>query len=190
MKTQLILLFLFFTVTSAFAQEKLEREYRIKQSEVPSKALDFVRSSFGTGKIKWYGEDNLSGKAIEAKGKQGGNLYSVKFNTAGDLQDVEVVVSFNNLPETTRKAIATQLDLNFSKYRIQKTQVQWLADSKVLSSLIRQEPAPGKHVINYEITVRGTKNRQTGYYEFLMDENGKVIRTSTIIERNSHNLIY
>lgn len=190
MKTHLFLLILLFVVTASFSQEKLEREYRIKQSEAPLKALEFVRGSFGNTRMKWYGEENLIGKAIEAKGKLEGSLYSIKFDTDGSLQDVEMVVSYQSLPESTRAAIEKQMDLNFSKYRIQKTQVQWLGEPKVLSSLIKKETPQGKHVINYEITLRGTKDRQTDYHEFLVDDSGGVIRRSKIIERNSHNLIY
>lgn len=190
MRTRILLLILTFAASAGYSQEKLEREYRIKESVVPLKALEFIAGNAGTAKMKWYGEENLNGKAIEAKGKLDGKLYSIKFNTDGNLQDVEMVVSFNNLPETTRAAIENQLALLFSKYRIQKTQVQWLGDPKVLSSLIKKEDTNGKYVINYEITLRGTKNRQTDYHEFLFNEKGDVIRSSKIIERNSHNLIY
>ncbi|MES3016874.1 MAG: hypothetical protein V4721_03800 [Bacteroidota bacterium] len=190
MKLTLSLLIFSFVVTAAFSQEKLEREYRIRQSDVPSIAIQFIQGSFGIAKIKWYGEENLTGKAIEAKTKLDGMLYSVKFDTSGALQDVEIVVDYNSLPENTQAAITKQLAAHFSKFRIQKTQIQWLSSPEVLSALIKKESVQGKHVINYEITLKGTKDGDTDYHEFLLSENGEVLRKSKIIERNSHNLIY
>jgi len=190
MKSCLILLILLITTTTGFSQEKLEREYRIKQCKVPLKALEFMRESFGSIGMKWYGEENLNGKNIEAKIKHNGMLFSVKFDTSGILQDVEMVVNYNTLPETTRATIEKQLVLLFSKYRIQKTQIQWLGNPKVLSSLIKRVNIQERHVVNYEITLEGRKESRTEYFEFLFNESGEVIRQSKIIQRNNHNLIY
>ena len=81
MKRSFLLLTLLFHLTLAYSQNKSEREYRIKSSEVPAKALEYVESNFQDVRMKWYGEENLDGKAVEAKGKKQGNLYSVKFET-------------------------------------------------------------------------------------------------------------
>ncbi len=190
MKKPLFIFFLLFISAGSFSQEKLEREYRIKQDSVPSKALDFVHAAIGSAGIKWYGEDNLYGKAIEAKSKVEGRLYSIKFDIGGTLQDVEVLVDYNSLPQLTRDIIETQLKIEFSKYRVKKTQIQWLGEPTILSALIKKESPNGKPVVNYEITLKGTKDKRTEYYEFLINEGGEVIRISKIIERNSHNLIF
>ncbi len=190
MKTSLGILFLFFSITVAYSQDKLEREYRIKQSEVPATALEFIESTFENIQVKWYGEDNLNGKAIEAKGRYESKLYSIKFTTEGALQDVEVVIDFNTIPENVKTVIEKNLESRFSKIRIQKTQMQWLGSTADLKALIKGQKVTGTYSTNYEITLKGTKDRRTEYYEILSDYKGELIRESKILLRNNHHLIY
>lgn len=190
MKNYLIFLTLLAQIPLAYSQDKLEREYRIKQSEVPAKALKYVESSFENIKMKWYGEDNLNGKAIEAKGKRQGNLYSIKFSTNGDLQDIEMVIKFNSIPGNAKTAIEKNLQNRFSKFRVQKAQIQWLGKEADLAALINGERVPGAYTTNYEITFQGTKDRRTDYYEILSNDKGELIRESRIVQRNNHHLIY
>lgn len=190
MKSILATLLLFFTITNAFSQDKLEREYRIKQSDVPAKAVEFVKSSFDKVKIKWYGEENLDGKAIEAKGKYEGKLYSIKFDTNGVLQDIEMVINFSTIPENIRLKIERNLESRFSRFRVQKTQKQWLGNENDLKALAKGENASGAYSTNYEITLQGTKDRRTDYYEVLANDKGEIIRESKIVQRNNQHLIY
>lgn len=190
MKKYILLIVLFSQFTLSYSQDKQEREYRIKRSEVSAKALQYVERNFEGVRIKWYGEENLDGKAIEAKGKRDGKLYSVKFSTDGDLQDIEMVVSFNSIPENVKNAVEKNLDKRFSKFRIQKTQIQWVGDAAELAALIRGEKITGTYATNYEITLQGTKDRRTDYYEVLADYKGEIVRESRIVQRTNQNLIY
>ena len=167
MKTSLILLLLLFKLSLAYSQDKLEREYRIKESGV-----------------------NLNGKAIEAKGRLQGDLYSVKFSVDGNLQDVERVMDFNSIPEGVRNTIAKNLKSRFSKFKLQKTQIQWLGSMNDLAALVKEEAVTGTYTTNYEITLRGTKDGRTDYYEILSDNKGELIRESKIVQRSNQNLIY
>lgn len=190
MKKHLFLIFFLFQVSFSYSQEKLEREYRIKEAEVPALALQYVKSNFEGVRMKWYGEENLDGKAIEAKGKRDGKLYSVKFSTDGKLQDIEMVVRFNTIPENVKNAIEKNLEKRFSKFRIQKTQIQWVGEAEVLAELIKGTKISGSYVTNYEITLQGTIDRRTDYYEVLANYTGDLVRESKIVQRNKQNLIY
>lgn len=190
MRNLTILILLCISITEAFSQDKLEREYRIKPAQVPAKALEFIESSFRDVKIKWYGEENLQGKAIEAKGRRDGQLYSIKFDTNGALLDIEVVIRFNDIPEETRLQIEKDLGGRFTKYRIQKTQRQWLGSSADLKALAKGEAATGVYSTNYEISLQGTKGRRTDYFEVLANAQGEIVRESRIIQRNNQHLIY
>src|SRR5690606_31356945 len=138
MKNIWILLALLYSVKITYAQDgiknKYEREYSIKKSEVPLKANNFINETLN-GKVKWYGEENLKGKAIEAKGKKDKKLYSVKFDTLGNVQDVEVVVSFKSLSKEIQSKIQKELKGQFSSIKIIKTQIQWLGSQEVLKQL-------------------------------------------------------
>lgn len=190
MKFFLILLTFLFSVSMGYSQEKFEREYRIKVSEVPQKALDFIEGSFPSKKIKWYGEENLEGRSIEAKVKKDGNLFSVKFDTLGTIQDVEMLVKFRELDSPIKEKIEEELDAAFSNYKIQKVQIQWKGKIDALKSLISARESNGEYVTNYELVVRGKEGRQTDYYEFLFDTDGKLKKRLTIIQRTDHHLIY
>lgn len=190
MKKHFLLITFFFQLTLAYSQDKQEREYRIKESAVSAKALEYVEKNFEGVRMRWYGEENLDGKAIEAKGKRDGKLYSVKFSTEGELQDIEMVVNFNSIPENVKTAVEKNLNDRFSKFRIQKTQIQWVGDQAELASLIRGEKITGTYATNYEITLQGTKDRRTDYYEVLADYKGELLRESKIVQRTNQNLIY
>lgn len=190
MKIKLIIILFLFAIGNAFAQDKLEREYRIKESDVPLKAREFVADGFNNMKVKWYGEENLKGKAIEAKGKRDGKLFSIKFDTSGVLQDIEMVIKFNTILDDARFTIEKNLKSRFSKFNIQKTQKQWLGKTEVLRALAKGEKTEGEFLTNYEITIRATKNRQTDYYEVLVNEKGEIVRESKIIHRNNQHLIF
>lgn len=190
MKKHLLLFILLLQLSSAYSQDKSEREYRIKSSQVAAKALEYVENNFQDVRIKWYGEENLDGKAVEAKGKKQGNLYSVKFNMNGELQDIEMVMKFGDIAQDVRNTIEKNLESRFSKFKLQKTQIQWLGKASDLASLIRGENVTGLYTTNYEITLRGTKEGLTEYYEILADHTGKIVRESRILQRTNQNLIY
>lgn len=188
-----ILLALLFSIKTVNAQDsfknKFEREYSIKQSEVPLEASNFIKETLN-GKVKWYGEENLNGKAIEAKGKKEGKLYSVKFDTFGKIQDIEVVVNFKSLSEELKNRIQKELEQYFSSIKIIKTQIQWRGSQIVLKQLINKENTTEDYLTNYEIVIRGKENNRSEYYEILFNEQGKIIDKAKIIQKNDHHLIY
>jgi len=76
-----------------FAQEKFEMESRLKQNDVPSNALNFIDSLSLKNKVKWYLEEGIERKSIEAKFKRSGKKHSVEFDILGNIEDVEIEVN-------------------------------------------------------------------------------------------------
>ncbi|MBG6235272.1 hypothetical protein IWX76_001840 [Pedobacter sp. CAN_A7] len=191
MKIYLTVLVLLTAVSFSYSQGKLEREYRIKPSQVPVKALGFVEKSMPDVKVKWYWEENLQKKSIEAKGTRNGKLYSVEFDTLGVLQDVEVLVKYQSLPENTKIAIEKSIENRFAKFNIEKTQIQWVGDQNVLMSLIKGEDiGQTAYITNYEIMIKGSMDGRTDFYEVLLNEKGEIKRVSKVLQRNDYHLIY
>ena len=191
MKIYLTVLMLLTTVSFSYSQSKLEREYRIKPSQVPLKALGFVDKSMPDVKVKWYWEENLQKKSIEAKGTRDGRLYSVEFDTLGVLQDVEVLVKYQSLPENTKVAIEESIGNRFVKFKIEKTQIQWVGDENVLMLLIKGEDiGQAAYITNYEIMIKGSRDGLTDFYEILLNENGEIKRVSKVLQRNDYHLIF
>lgn len=187
---RIFLVVLFFSVHGIHAQDKIEREYKIKPSGVPAKALTFIDESFSKVKVNWYMEQSAGGKSIEAKIRKDGTLYSVEFDTLGNIQDVEVLVKFKEIPDALRQIIERNLVEQFSRFKVQKTQKQWIGKPKVLQSLIKGVKPGEKHQTNYELVVTGKKNRHIDNYELLFNQTGLLVRQQKIVESNQQHLLF
>jgi hypothetical protein len=184
------IVFLLFNISVAYTQNKVEREYKIRPSDVPAKALNFLRESVGDTKINWYMEENSEGKSIEGKIRKDKTYYSVEFDTLGNIQDIEVLVKFSDIPETLRNIIDRSLKEEFSKFKIRKTQKQWIGDATDLQLLMKGAKPDAKHILNYEIVLMGRKDKHRDEYELLFNEDGMLIRQQKIIESNQQHLIF
>ncbi|MFC5412892.1 hypothetical protein ACFPMF_26445 [Larkinella bovis] len=184
------LIFVLSVAIPSVAQKKYEREYTIKASAVPVKAMEFIRSVFKEAKIHWYGEESLTQTSIEAKFKASGKSYSIEFDPSGEVQDVEIGSSFKTIPSDTRAVLNEELSREFEKYKVVKTQIQWKANQRMLQQALLAETVPNAVQVRYELILKASKNRNTNYYEVLCEKNGKVVSIHEIIQRNTDNLIY
>ncbi|WP_299211756.1 hypothetical protein [uncultured Aquimarina sp.] len=175
---------------SGYSQNKLEKEYRIKSSDVPKLALDFMTQGPFDKKIKWYAEESQDGNSIEAKTIYKNRKYSVEFDTEGNPQDVEQKIPFTSIPEDLRKQIQNSLDSIFTKSKVKKTQKQWVASRSTLISLINKKTVTENYNVNYELVIKGKKNRRYSYYELLYDYSGSLLRILKIVNANTDNLLY
>ena len=186
----LMALILLLCPTMAAAQQKIEREYAIKTTQVPKPALQFVGQVFETQRIRWYAEESQKGRSIEAKVKADGTIYSIEFDQAGKLQDIEVLVKFQSLSEDLRKAIENTLEAEFTRIKILKVQKQWTGPASTLQLLVAKKKPLEKYTTKYELVIRGTKDKNTSDYEVLVDEQGKLISKSKIIQKDSPHLLF
>lgn len=173
-----------------YAQKKYEREYSIRQSAAPEKAVEFVRSIFEKEKIHWYGEESLNGTSIEAKLKSGGKQYSIEFDKSGKIQDIEVLTKFKRIDPETREIINQKLSKEFSRYKVEKTQIQYKGSEQDLKKAIKSDKVPDSVEIHYELVLNAVKEKVMDYFEVLCKQNGSVISIHEVVQRNSDNLIY
>lgn len=182
-----MLLFFIFQM-EATAQQKFERESRLKQEDVPPAALQFIDAVELETNWKWYFEENLVGNSVEAKTKHNGKWYSVEFDTSGKIQDVEVESDWNGLDEKVRVNISEALDSLFIRSEIDKIQIQYVAEKQNLIGLLNSEPGgPGMN-IQYEIVVKGKKTGRPKLYELTFSDSGALKAISEIVFRNTDNL--
>lgn len=171
------------------AQYKYEKEERIAEDEVPEQALHFLEEIQPTRKDKWYREQNLDGEAIEVKLKRNGERYSIKFDTEGELIDVEKLIKWRDIPEETRKEIDEEWEEFFERRRIEKIQIHYKDDAENLIRFIQSpEGAPLESPIYYEIVVKGKTEGPYQLYEFLFDEEGEKVEMSRILTRRTDNM--
>ena len=174
----------------ATAQDKYEREYSIKETQVPPDALSFVNEIFKDVKINWYVEENLTGTYIEAKVKYSGKQYSIEFSDSGKILDVEILTKFKGLPENTRDLITTKLKEEFKNFKIVKTQIQWIGSRDLLKAALSNKKLPMEVIIHYELIVRAKKNELSKYHEVLFDQSGNIKNIREIVQGNVDNLVY
>ena len=140
--------------------------------------------------IKWYYEENQLGNSVEAKFKKDKKKYSVEFDTEGQIQDVEIKTNWESLPLKVQNQLNHDLDSCFSKYHINKIQVQYSGDKSILTKIIQNGNVQEPITTQYELIVSGRNEGEHKQCEVTLDENGNVISVVQIIHKNSDNLEY
>lgn len=188
--TCLIFLLSLFSSVELFAQEKFEKESRIKQRDVPQKALDFIESANIKGKMKWYLEQGLNRKSIEVKFQQNRKRLSVEFDTLGTIEDVEIELKATELPASLNNTINAQLQNDCIKYKIEKIQVQYSGSEEQLLAKLKNLSSVQNLVTKYEVVVKCTSKNNVELLEYLFTDTGTVLSVSTIVFKNSSHLEY
>lgn len=184
-----ILLFCFFQI-NVNAQQKFEKESRIKPGDVPSAALQFIQEVQMETNWKWYFEENLVGNSVEAKTKYNGKRYSIEFDTSGKIQDVEIETELPEIDENVSRNIIQALYSMFYSHKIEKIQIQYSAEIPVLLAILNNKPDQSVSKVQYEIVVKGKKTGRPKLFELTFTENGELLETLEIIFRNTDNLEY
>lgn len=177
-----------FLVHEPVAQIKFEREYRITEKDVHQRALNFIDSCPFTGKIKWYAEESHEGQTIEAKTKHRKTLYSIEFDTAGNLLDVEQIIQFNEIEEEVVRKLTDQINDLFTHFKIFKTQKQWTGSRFALKELINSGRSDSAYTLRYEVELHAKKEGMPGHYQMLADRDGNVLEVLEILPGNTDNL--
>ncbi|MEO0723473.1 MAG: hypothetical protein AAFZ63_02950 [Bacteroidota bacterium] len=175
---------------TVFGQQKFERESRIRIDEVPETAQQFLQAGQIAVKVKWYYEENLEGNSIEAKFRQERKRFSVEFDTLGQIQDIEVEIAQAELPAPTLLSIERELGSRFTRFKLQKIQVQYLDTEPTLAELLIRYPAVGEAQVRYEIVLKGRNEEGTALYECTFDQSGKLLEQQQIIFKNANHLEY
>ncbi|MEM8888435.1 MAG: hypothetical protein AAGD28_10680 [Bacteroidota bacterium] len=172
----------------ALAQIKYEREFKLKLSDVPPKAKDFVDACKFSKRVKWYKEESEAGNSVEAKVREAGKFFSIEFGTDGELQDVELDKELEELDVQIVEGIKTELSKKFRKHRIQRVQIQWTGSLKAMLSLIQTEQTDLPYTQKYELIVKGKKDKRNALFEVLFDARLQIERIAEIKTRNTDNM--
>jgi len=196
MKTRvpLILLFIFlFGYSAIHAQNKYEREYRIKKSEFPSNALDLISNKIEDAKrVKFYKEMDSTKISYEAKLKKDKLWYSIEFSEKGILEDIEILIDPVDVPNDAFQNIENYLKANYSKYKIKRLQQQYptTTDEDVETTLKIAFQNLLLPTTNYELVIGGQKDRTYLDYEILFDSEGNFKKSRTSLPLNYDHVLY
>ena len=185
-----ILFFLvFLTSFSVFSQEKIEREVKLKPSQFPTPARQWLADAFeDLKKPKWYLEYSQTGKVFEAKFLWKKYFYSVEFDSVGRLQDVEIEISSSEIPAESWKQIQRYFSEEFKEVSIQKIQRQLIGSESEVEDFFDENESEGI-TIRFEIVFEG-KNETWQVWEGLFDELGFLISVIKVQPRPTDNLVF
>jgi hypothetical protein len=187
--TPILVLCAFFS----FAQNKYEREFRIRKDQFPALAKDLVDTHVKNAKrIKFYKETDSTKSSYEAKFKKDRLWYSMEFDTGGALEDIEITIEPVDIPSDVLANITMYFNKAFNKHRVKKIQQQYLASEeeklqKTLRHAFQNLLIPS---LNYEIIVSGKENKSYLEYEILFDAKGNFINRRKQLPPNYDHLLY
>ena len=172
------------------AQFKYEREYVVKERKVPQLAKDFVNSLPLHNKVKWYREEDLDGVSYEGKTWHDDHYFSIEFDSVGVLEDIEEIIEWEEIPTHTALDIKNIISSDLAPYVIEKIQIQYTGELEELFKIFSGQVSNAVLGIAYEVEVRGKTSEDFKLKEYLISQNGELIREAEIIPRNTDNLEY
>ncbi|HLT52215.1 MAG TPA: hypothetical protein VKZ93_09655 [Arenibacter sp.] len=173
-----------------FAQQKYEKESRLNRNNVPATAFNFIDSLNLKNRVKWYLEEGLENKSVEAKFKKSGKKHSVEFDILGNIEDVEIETKWDDLPVTLKNSISVQLKEDCIKHKIVKTQIQYTGKrGPLFLKILTGEPTENL-TVRYEIIVKCRSKKNTELFEYLFTDIGQLIKATPIIFKPSNHLEY
>ncbi len=178
------------TFSTTRAQVKMEREYRLKEGQVPAPATDFISSLGELTRLRWYREESLDGISVEAKFLLDGRKYSIEFDTSGRLQDVEFIIPAARIPSPALERLKTGLDSHFSNWKFSKVQRQHQGEPDLHRLYIMENVLAKGLELFYEVELRGEKNGVAGLYEVKADRDGSILAVKHILPKAAEHLEY
>ncbi len=186
----IILIIAFHFPVQAQPQTKYEREFRVHSDKVPSNAKHFINSLSGVSRVRWYQEQGYMTLSFEAKFNLASKRYSIEFNKEGAIEDVEKETDIKALNDTTRQMLLRALGSLFSNFRIQKSQIQWVADVEAQRQLILEGRSNLPFTQNFELIVTASDRNQRANFEVLINSSGNILSSRKIVARLTDTLEY
>lgn len=189
LKTLFLFTLSFGLIHFCFSQEKIERESRIRSSEVPEPAKEWLCDSFEELKrVRWFLESSQNGISYEAKFHYNGDYHSVEFNSSGIVEDVEIEIRQSRVPKEVWNEISSYFDAEFNQVKIEKIQIQFSGSISDLEDFFDENEREGI-LTRYEIVFQG-RSSSWGLWEALFDSTGKFISKIKVKIRTNDNLVF
>jgi len=187
----LFLFISFFFSFSLFGQNKVEQEIHIKEAKVPVEARKWLKDAFEiVKKPKWYQELSEAGYSFEAKFKYKNQFHSVEFDSMGLVQDVEVLIDWNDLPIEIRSNLMFYFEESLSGFKLEKIQIQYSGSPLDLEDFFDENELDGV-LVQYEIEYQAQDQSQvTRLWEGIFSSEGRFLSQRRIEIREAFNLSY
>lgn len=171
--------------------KKQEVEKKIKASEMPESALRILEPFLSSAhRIKFYKESDIGHESYECKFKLNNDRYSIEFDTQGQIEDIEIMVSLDEVNADARNNIINYLE-SHKKYRIRRLQLQFTTAGLTQEQLLNRVITKGNRTEPFHEMVVSIKEAEGWItYEILFDKNGTYLSRKTVIERQTDNVLY
>lgn len=188
----LLSLCLLLSVQLGTAQNKYEREYRIKKSQFPEKALELISTKLEDARrVRFYKETDSTKVSYEAKFKKDRLHYSVEFDEDGVLEDVEILIKSIDIPDDSYSLMTKYLEKKFNRYRIRRMQQQYPVGADPIETTLRNAfqnlMLP---TIKYELIVSGKGDSGYEQFEILFNANGDFEKIRKSLPPNYDHVLY
>ncbi len=191
MKNTLSLFLVLFTIQLAGAQTKVEVEKRIKKSEVPVEVLNWFEDAYeDISRVKWFYQTESDIVSFEAKLKHNKKKHSVEINPNGNIINIEVTIDFDDIDSKAKQRIESYFKDTFSKFKVKKTQIQYLGSNDDLEDMIDENEMSEDITTNYEIEFYGKNEKGKELWEGLFDNKGELINRRKIKIKSTDILDY
>ena len=191
-RSSILISFIFFGF-SVFAQNKPEREHRIKKSQFPVEAIQFIEEQNDDFKrLKFYREvDSLNNK-YTVKFKKDRLFYEVDFNQKSELTGVGFAIKPIDIPEENFQRMSAYLSRTFDKVKVRKMFQIYLSRSNEDRQIVMKNAFQNLMLPNmvYELFVKGEKNSTRSDFEITFDAKGNFIHSKKALPANYDRVLY
>jgi hypothetical protein len=178
---------------SSSAQNKIERQHRIKKTQFPSKALKTIsENNKNVKRLKYYREIDTSQKTYTAKFKKARLFYEMNFNQNGKFESMGFKVKQVDIPEESFEHITNYIAQNFEKSKIRKMQQLYSINGngsvdKTIKNAFQNLMVP---TMCYKLLIRGKKVGTLADYSIMFDAEGNFAQIRKSLPTNHDRVLY
>lgn len=195
MTSKLLAVLCLFILSSGYyasAQDKIERQHRIRKLQFPSEALKTINEhDNGFKRLKFYREVDTAQKTYTAKFKKARLFYEMNFDQHGKLKSIGFNVTQIDIPEESFGRMVQFLSQNFEKSKIRKIQQLYpignLSAGKAIKKAFQNLMVPSMF---YKLLVRGKKGDRPTDYDLLFDAEGMLVEFRKSLPANYDRILY
>jgi hypothetical protein len=168
---------------------KIEVEKSIHREDAPGQILHLLEAKWaGFDNAHYYRQSNGQSILFEIKFEWRDHQYSLEFNDAGQLLEIEQLIDLDDINAAPRSAIMQHIQKQFSKFELTRIQRQFTSAEQdeeaeeIIEDFLEQNRED--LIIRYEIELNGQNKKELGPFEFLFDRQGSLIQKRRIQKRS------
>lgn len=192
-KVPVFLIVVFLVGCYSSAQEKVERQHRIKKSQFPSEALALItQNSTELKRLKFYREVDTAQKTYTAKFKKSRLFYEIDFDQNGEFKSIAFNVKQVDVLEDSYQNIKEYLSQNFEKAKIRKMLQQYRKGIDDDSEKIIKNAFQNiiNNTISYRLLIRAKKDGNSADYKITFNSDGEFEQLQKALPANYDRVLY